>query len=158
MGSMSYSPTQEAERIFNLLCEQAADIGLPPNFAHIKRNVVFESEYDRVYFPIPFKETETASALKGIEGGVALALEQLRSGKHDRKVKVNLEKATCFLFQAYMATVGGLGKQDEGVKVKLKGRQLGERKVVENSMLIPSRYGSSSSAVESISEDVGKSL
>lgn len=125
MGSLSdplfYSPVKEAERIFGLLCDQAEQLRLPPSFAKIKKNVVFRTDSDRVYFPIPFKETETASALKGVEGGVASALAELKTGRHERQIKVDLEKATSFLFQSYLATVGGLGKQDEGVKAKLKG-------------------------------------
>src|SRR5271163_1675780 len=99
MGSTPYSPTREAEQIFNRLSEQADQIGLPSTFADIKHNVVFESDFDRVCFPIPFKESETASALKGLEGAVACSLADLKCGRQDRKIKVNLEKATAFLFQ-----------------------------------------------------------
>lgn len=119
-GSPSYSPVKESERIFYLLCDQAEQLGLPSNFTEIKKNVVFKSDFDRVYFPIPFKETETASALKGIEGGVASALAELKTGRRDRDIKVDLEKATSFLFQSYLATVGGLGKLDKGARAKLK--------------------------------------
>ncbi|KAG0649197.1 Succinyl-L-malate -transferase beta subunit [Hyphodiscus hymeniophilus] len=125
MGSLSdptsYSPVKEAERIFGLLCDQADQLDLPASFTGIKKNVMFKTDSDRVYFPIPFKETETTSALKGVEGGVASALAELRTGKRNREIKIDLEKATSFLFQSYLATVGGLGKQDEGVKLKLKG-------------------------------------
>lgn len=125
MGSIrelsSYSPVREAERIFQLLCEHTEQLSLPSSFADIKKNVVFKSHFDRVYFPMPFKETETASALKGIEGGVACALAELKTGQRDGKVTVDLEKSTSFLFQSYLATVGGLGKLDKGVRAKLKG-------------------------------------
>jgi hypothetical protein len=122
-GPSSYSPVREAERIFNLLCSQAERLSLPSSFAETKRNVVFQSASDRIYFPIPFKETETASALKGVEGGVASALAELKTGRRDGKITVDLEKATSFLFQSYLATVGGLGKLDKGVRAKLKGTQ-----------------------------------
>jgi hypothetical protein len=121
-GSLSYSPVREAERIFQLLCDQTEQLGLPSGFEEIKKNVVFKSDFDRVYFPIPFKETETASALKGIEGGVASALAGLKTGQQSEEIKVDLEKVTSFLFQSYLATVGGLGKLDDGVKAKLKGQ------------------------------------
>jgi hypothetical protein len=117
----SYSPVQESRRIYDLLCDQAEQLGLPPNTSQIAKNVKIESKYNRVYFPIPFKETETASALKAIEGTVACALADLKYGNQDREVRVDLEKATCFLFQAYLATVDGLGKLDKGVRAKLKG-------------------------------------
>jgi len=91
----------------------------------IRGNVKIESDFDRVYFPIPFKETETAAALKAVEGAVACALAELKFGKSERIVRVDLERATCFLFQAYLATVDGLGKLDKGVTAKLKGNPAG---------------------------------
>ncbi|RDW91980.1 transferase family iii protein [Coleophoma crateriformis] len=129
MGSItspasSYSPVQETQRIFDLLCSQAEDLGLPANLHEFQKKVSFESEFNRVYFPIPLKETETASALKGVEGCVAAALAELKTGKKDRSITVNLEKATSFLFQAYLATVGGLGKLDKDVRSKLKDTDL----------------------------------
>ena len=121
MTSPPYSPLNETQRIFDILCASVSTLNLPPTFPSIKRNIQFSSHHNRIYFPIPFKETETASALKGIEGGVASALWTLRGGEQNAKVTVNLEKATCFLFQAYVATVGGLGKQDVSVRGKLVG-------------------------------------
>lgn len=118
-----YSPVHEARRIFQLLCEQGDLLGLPKSIQEIKDSVMIESEYDRIYFPIPFKETETAAALKAVEGAVASALANLKYGKSDRGIKVDLERATCFIFQAYLASVDGLGKLDKGVKAKLKGEQ-----------------------------------
>lgn len=116
-----YSPVREAQRIFHLLCDQGDQLGLPPVIRDIAYHVKIVSDHDRVYFPIPLKETETASALKAVEGSVACALADLKYGSKPREVKVELEQATCFLFQAYLATVDGLGKLDKGVKAKLKG-------------------------------------
>jgi len=126
-----YSPTQEAQRIFQYLCKNGDQLGLPARIQEVKEVVKFSSDYDRVYFPIPFKEMETAAALKALEGTVAQELADLRFGKRERTVSVNLERVTNFLFQAYLATVDGLGKLDPGVKSKLKGRgcQLRERNV-----------------------------
>lgn len=45
----------------------------------------------------------------------------LKNGMHKRKVTIDLEKTTAFLFQAYLATVGVLGKFDPEVKKLLKG-------------------------------------
>ncbi|PMD32072.1 CoA-transferase family III [Hyaloscypha variabilis F] len=118
--ALKYSPVLEARRIFRLLCEQADNLGLPESISAIKGKVRIESDYDRVYFPIPFKETETAAALKAVEGAVACALAQLKFGEANFVVRVDLERASCFLFQAYLATVDGLGKLDKGVKTKLK--------------------------------------
>ena len=116
-----YSPVREAQRIFNLICEQGDQLGLPQTVRDTARNVKIVSDHDRVYFPIPLKETETASALKAVEGSVACALVDLKYGPGAREVRIDLERATCFLFQAYLATVDGLGKLDKGVKAKLKG-------------------------------------
>jgi hypothetical protein len=89
-----------------------------------KDAVSFYSAVNEIYYPIPFKETETIAALKGVEGSVAAAIADLRYGQsaQKRNVKVSLEKATCFGCQAYMAKVDGLGKLDPGVRAKLKGQ------------------------------------
>ena len=119
--ALSYSPVHEAQRIFHLLCKQMKRLGLPDEIQGIKGNVSIESDYDRIYFPIPFKETETAAALKAVEGAVACALAGLKYGKADYTVKVDLERATRFICQAYLASIDGLGKLDQDVKAKLKG-------------------------------------
>lgn len=116
-----YSPVQEAGRIFTQLCDQAERFNLPPEVVKGKDAVSFHSSHDQIYFPIPFKETETLAALKGIEGSVAGAIADLRYGKSPRNVKISLEKATAFGCQAYMAKVDGLSKLDPAVKAKLKG-------------------------------------
>ncbi|RMJ22229.1 CAIB BAIF family enzyme [Aspergillus sp. HF37] len=122
----AYSPVREAGRIFSLLCDQADRFDLPPGVAGGKDGVSFYSSHDEIYFPIPFKETETLAALKGVEGSVAAAIADLRYGKsrQKRNVKVNLERATAFGCQAYMAKVDGLSKLDPGVKSKLKDTDL----------------------------------
>jgi hypothetical protein len=95
---------------------------LVPQVHEQLRNVYFTATRDYPYFPIPFKETETASALKAIEGITAAALATLKDGAttHEPAVTVDLEKTTAFLFQTYLATVGGLGKLDPQVKSLLK--------------------------------------
>lgn len=96
-------------------------MGLPESLQEVAAKVKFVSDYDHVYFPIPFKETETAAALKAVEGSVACLLADLRYGKQEERVlSVSLEKTTNFLFQAYLATVDGLGKLDPAIKTKLK--------------------------------------
>jgi hypothetical protein len=86
-----------------------------------KDRVSFSSSHNEIYFPIPFKETETLAALKGIEGSVAAAIADLRFGAQPRDVQVSLEGATAFGCQAYMAKIDGLSKLDPNVKSKLKG-------------------------------------
>ncbi|GMF79472.1 unnamed protein product [Aspergillus oryzae] len=123
MGSV-YSPVRETGRIFSYLCDQAERLNLPSEVVENKNAVSFDSSHDEVYYPIPFKETETLAALKGVEGSVAAAIANLRYGPQKRGVKVNLERATAFGCQAYMAKVDGLSKLDPEVKKKLKGGKL----------------------------------
>lgn len=116
----TFSPLLEAQRILQYLCQQAGPLGLPESVHEVAAQVKFVSDYDHFYFPIPFKETETAAALKAVEGSVACLLADLKYGKQERELRVSLEKTTNFLFQAYLATVDGLGKLDPTIKAKLK--------------------------------------
>ncbi|KAI9376190.1 CoA-transferase family III domain-containing protein [Aspergillus egyptiacus] len=122
----SYSPVKEAERIFSFICGQAERLSLPEEVVAGQDAVAFESSHNEIYYPIPFKETETLAALKGVEGSVAAAIADLRFGPATRKrnVKINLERATAFGCQAYMAKVDGLSKLDPEVKKKLKDTDL----------------------------------
>ncbi|KAL4955348.1 CoA-transferase family III domain-containing protein [Aspergillus filifer] len=122
----SYSPVQEAGRIFSFILEQAERLGLPEEVVKGQDAVSFTSSHDQIYFPIPFKETETLAALKGVEGSVAAAIADLRYGApaQKRNITVNLERATAFGCQAYMAKVDGLSKLDPEVKKKLKDTDL----------------------------------
>lgn len=117
----AYSPRAEAESIFDLLCNLGEELNLPKSARSLAKNVKFTSEKNTIYFPIPFKETETTSALKGVEALVATALANLKYGESSRKIEINLEQTTCFLFQTYLSTIDGLGKYDVGIKAKLKG-------------------------------------
>ena len=134
-----YSPVREARRIFSFLCDQAERLSLPTEVVERQDAVSFSSTHDEIYYPIPFKETETLAALKGVEGSVAGAIADLRYGSSQkRNVKVSLERATAFGSQAYMAKVDGLSKLDPEVKKKLKGKT----SVLDcGHKLIPYRYG-----------------
>ncbi|KAH8694496.1 CoA-transferase family III domain-containing protein [Ilyonectria robusta] len=121
----SYSSVTETSRILKLLCDQVNAVSLPPAVRHLVPQVKFTAARDFPYFPIPLKETETGAALKAIEGGVACLLADLKDGEaKKRQIVVDLEKTTAFLCQAYMATVGGQGKLDPGVKKLLKDTDL----------------------------------
>ncbi|KAF7560223.1 hypothetical protein G7046_g3931 [Stylonectria norvegica] len=120
-----YSSMREASAIFDYLSSVLGPVSLPPGVNENKNLVSFTAHRDKPYFPIPFKETETAAALKAIEGSVASLLagtKGLACAKN--KVNVNLDKATAFLFQAYLAKVGGYGKLDKEVKALLKDTDL----------------------------------
>lgn len=121
VNDVVYSPQAEAKSIFDLLCNFQEELNLPPNTGELAKSVEFASEKNMIYFPIPFKETETTAALKGIEALVATALANVKYGERSRKIEIDLEHTTCFLFQTYLSTIDGLGKYDTGVKAKLKG-------------------------------------
>jgi hypothetical protein len=121
MAAVNYSPIEEAKRIFDLLVAQKDDLLLPLDLEEGAKSLEFTSEKNQVYFPIPFKETETTAALKAVEALVANSLANLRWGPKSRKVEINLERTTCFLIQTYLSTIDGLGKYDSGIKAKLKG-------------------------------------
>ena len=124
MGSNEkpYSSIAETSRIFDLLFSLVDGVSLPPEARAKKADVDFTGARDQPYFPIPFKETEVAAALKAVEGSLACLLADQRDGaeKH-RKIAVDQEKTTAFLFQAYLARIGGLGKLDKNVRSLLKG-------------------------------------
>lgn len=77
----------------------------------------------QIFFPCPFKETEALVALKSIEASVAAAIarERFPQDEPKRKIEIDLERTAAFGFSTYIATIGGLGKQDVKVKSKLKG-------------------------------------
>lgn len=118
-----YSSKKEALHILQYLCNAFDSISLPSGVASRAGHVQFVAERDQPYFPMPFKETETTAALKAIEASVASLLADTRQEglSSERKIVVSLEKTTAFLFQAYLAKVGGYGKLDKGVKSLLKG-------------------------------------
>jgi hypothetical protein len=125
MESRKYSSIEETKRILGIVLSSADLLSLPSGVIAISSNVLFTTERDYPYFPIPFKETETAAALKALEGSLASILSVVRYGwSSPPLVTINLEKVTAFLFQAYLATVGGYGKLDARVKSFLKGNVL----------------------------------
>jgi hypothetical protein len=74
----------------------------------------------QVYFPSPLKETEVGAALKAVEASIAAAIADLKYGQRQRKIMVDLEGTTRFLFSTYTSTVGGMSKSNPNVKSKLK--------------------------------------
>lgn len=120
-----YKSTEESGHILQLILEsfKENETELPQSVRRRTANVTFAAERDLPYFPIPFKETETTAALKAIEASVAAELGDLKAGADSqRAIKIDLEKTTAFLFQAYLATVGGKSKLDPDVKKLLKGK------------------------------------
>lgn len=124
MAADRYSCRAESARILDLLLARVDDATLPPAARARLADVEFPGARDEPYLFTPFKHTETAAALKAVEGCLAAALADLGSGEERprrRRIVVDQERATAFLFQAYLARVGGLGKLDAGVRALLKG-------------------------------------
>jgi hypothetical protein len=155
-----YSPVLETSRIFSDLCEQSERLGLPTEVVANKDRVSFSTSHNEIYFPIPFKETETLAALKGVEGSVAAAIADLRFGRNanPRGVQVSLEGATAFGCQAYMAKVDGLSKLDPNVKSKLKGKRFFFHSLLWLFLMESLRYGSVGGPVEWLPSHVGEPL
>lgn len=122
--SRTYSPKAEAQRILELLLQLKKELQLPEDVDAKVKDLDFTTEKNQVYLPIPFKETETTAALKAIESLVASSIADLRFGKRQRHIEINLEQTTCFLFQTYLSTIDGLGKYSPGVMTKLKSKNI----------------------------------
>ncbi|KAL1896837.1 hypothetical protein Sste5346_004471 [Sporothrix stenoceras] len=123
----SYSSLEETRRVLSLILSL---VTLPKEVeAAVQNQTLFTADVDFPYFPIPFKETETAGALKAIEAAFALALQNTKIQQQQQQQKsgqivINLDKTTAFLFQAYLAKVGAYGKLDPEVKKYLKDTDL----------------------------------
>lgn len=130
---------------------------LPPQVNFYLDRVSFStcSDGHKIYFPCPFKENEAAAALKAVEAGVVAAISDLRYGAQKRKIDVNLEKTAGFLFSTYIATIGGLGKGDPGVRSKLKGTQT-PSSILSTVADLCCRYRSIPGTIHSVSKTVGK--
>ncbi|KAH8682638.1 putative L-carnitine dehydratase [Xylariales sp. PMI_506] len=125
--ALDYSSVKEShvilEKLIGLLGDD--DDTLPAAVLERLGSVEFRAERDLPYFPIPFKETETTAALKALEAAAAAALADLKCGEDvKRPIVIDLEKTTAFLFQTYLATVGGYGKLDDKPKNLLKDTDL----------------------------------
>ncbi|KAG6034220.1 hypothetical protein E4U41_006652 [Claviceps citrina] len=118
----TYSSIEESSTALAFVVSLLDETSLPQQARRKCDNVEFTGARDKPYFPIPFKETELSAALKAIEACIASSLADEKFGHEvgNRRLVVNLEKTTAFLFQAYLARVGGLGKLDKDVKYFLK--------------------------------------
>jgi hypothetical protein len=76
-------------------------------------------DLDTICFPCPLREQELGAALKGLEGCLAGAVADLRYGRQDREIDVDVGQVTCFLMSAYLTTLDGMGKGDTKIKKRL---------------------------------------
>jgi hypothetical protein len=121
-GATPYSVIEGSRKATEAL-KVVAGGQLPPEILHHAEQVTLTTATDgnQIYFPCPFKETEATVALKLIEASAVAAIADLKYGKQQRKIEVDLEQTACFLFSTYIATIAGMGKQHPNVKSKLKG-------------------------------------
>jgi len=119
-----YSMLEETRKSLGVLL-QLAKSQIPQECRQLITDVQFHTaNTGSPYFPCPFKETEATSALKAVEAGIAVSIANLQYGEQNRKATVDLERASAFLFSAYLSTVGGMNKQHPKVKSLLKGTRL----------------------------------
>ncbi|KAI9857552.1 MAG: hypothetical protein M1830_006371, partial [Pleopsidium flavum] len=123
--NQEYSVRDECRRSLEKLLHLAGQ-QIPKDFSKHITDVNFSTpkDSDVVSLPCPFKETEAISALKAVEACAAAAIADLRYPSKRRKIDIDVEGATCFLFSAYLSTVDGMDKANPNVKSKLKDTDL----------------------------------
>lgn len=106
-----YSVAIGASEAFGELLKQCKG-QIPKEFRSYSGNVKFAPSIhgDQVYLPSPFREQDVIAAIKALEACAAAAIGDLRHGKKSRSIKVDLDKAACFLMSAYLATIDGKSK------------------------------------------------
>ncbi|KAF2139567.1 uncharacterized protein K452DRAFT_289573 [Aplosporella prunicola CBS 121167] len=120
----AYSMADETRRTLDNLLHLAKS-QIPSECRDIIARTTFHTDNTgSPYFPCPFKETEATSALKAVEAGMAAAIADLVYGEQDRKITVDVDRASAFLFSAYLSTVGGMNKSHPNVKSLLKDTDL----------------------------------
>lgn len=120
--SREYSVRDECRRCLDKVLQLAGQ-QIPREFRQHIPDVTFSApkDADVVSLPCPFKETEALAVLKAVEACAAAAIADLRYSPRRRRIDIDLERATCFLFSAYVSTVDGLDKSNPNVKPILKG-------------------------------------
>ncbi|KAJ4292303.1 hypothetical protein N0V88_005935 [Collariella sp. IMI 366227] len=101
--------------------ELPESVSLSPNAVEFSAT---SEKGDEVHLPTPLREQELAAAIKALEGLLAGAIIELRSGKKSRKIRVNMDRVTGFLMGSYLTTLDGMGKGDPRVKDKIPDTDL----------------------------------
>ncbi|CCC05924.1 hypothetical protein SMACR_00139 [Sordaria macrospora] len=106
-----YSVAIGASEAFGELLKQCKG-QIPKEFRSYSGNVKFAPSIhgDQVYLPSPCREQDVIAAIKALEACAAAAIGDLHHGKKSRSIKVDLDKAACFLMSAYLATIDGKSK------------------------------------------------
>jgi hypothetical protein len=116
-----YTLLQGTEQALKHLLEKARGQLPEACLSHVDNVQFSTANTGSPYFPSSLKQTEAISALKAVEASVAASIADLRTGSKDRSIRVDLERASAFLFSTYLATVGGMNKAHPKVKKLLKG-------------------------------------
>jgi hypothetical protein len=125
-GDAPYSQLDEIKKARETLLDKAYD-QIPLECIQLAKDVAFTNlSHGLPDFPCPFKENEAIAALKAVEAGIAASIANLAIGEADREAIVNVQRASCFLFSAYLATIGGHNKADPKSKTLLKSKSTRE--------------------------------
>jgi hypothetical protein len=98
---------------------------IPTEFLNHLQDVSFIASMtpdDEVLLPCPLREQEATAAIKALEACAAAAIADLRYGTKPRSIEVDLTRTACFLISAYITTVDGMSKTNQGIKCKLPGQ------------------------------------
>jgi hypothetical protein len=129
---MTYSTLESTKKAIQSLVEDPL-LCIPSQVKSLLSRTTFTNDSAPI-LPCPFKQLEAAAALKAVEAATANAIGEIRFGEV-QDVTIDLQHATLFLLMAYLATVDGFGKQDKGVKAKLKGISYGKWLMVDTDLL-----------------------
>ncbi|KAK7951726.1 uncharacterized protein PG986_007454 [Apiospora aurea] len=127
-GPIGYSVAAEAHCALQALVS-ACMSELPRELGQYIDKVIFFSSSptgDKPCFPCPLREQEAGCALKALEGCLAGAITDLRYGRQERTIDVDLAKVTCFLMSAYITTLDGMGKAHPKIKYRLPDTDLNQ--------------------------------
>ncbi|KAK0646157.1 CoA-transferase family III [Cercophora newfieldiana] len=124
-----YSVTEGALQALKDLIS-ACEYTLPVEFLRHVEYITFDASSpgsDMVHFPCPLREQDAMLAIKALEACAAAAIVDLLCGdetpsenEDGRRIVIDVDKTSCFLMSAYLTTIDGLGKLDNGVKAKLQ--------------------------------------
>ena len=113
-GSKLYSVQEGLESAMDQLLETASDL-IPREAKSHAQAAVFESngQEDQTAFPCPLKETEAISALKAVVAVVLTTVADLQDGREARRISLNVERAACSLFAAYLSMIDDMWKVNQ---------------------------------------------
>lgn len=118
-----YSVVRGAHDALQRLCNVCGN-DLPQDVLSLATTVEIASmsgKGDGVHFPSPLREQDAATAIKALEASAAAAIADLRYGKENRKIRVDVDKVSPFLMSAYLTTLDGMGKADSRIKERIPG-------------------------------------